>query len=768
MLIAGFVWNELQVNKQLKNSDRQFILQSTWKDPNMGLEFTTLGPLAKALKEQYPNLVANYCRWDGIISNVSKGNKVFREGLQISDSTMLNMYGFELLHGDARTAFQAPFTVVISTDIAVKYFDKTDVIGETLTIENFSGTRHDFMISGVIAKPSRNSVTYINEDNDNQIYIPLASITFFGRYLETWTNPYIISYVKLKEGVTPKDLEKPIEQLIKQNTTDQINQNLKVQPVNLTDYYLNADNGLVKKMLYTLSGTAFFILLMAIINFINMSVSKSSSRMKEIGVRKVMGGQRKQLVSQFLIESVLLVFIATTFALIIYLLFRMYLSDLLGKEIPGILNYPAYYLLVPVILAVIIGLLAGIYPALILSSLKSVDSLKGKLKSVKENVLLRKSLVCFQFCTALIVFIGAIVISKQVELFFSKDLGYNKDFIISAQAPRNWSEKGVQRMETIRNEFAAISEIKKATLSYEIPNGNNAQNIRLYKAFTDSTQAITSNLLYTDNNYAATYSIPIIAGSFLNAGNNSYDLSKIVINEAQVKALGWKNAADAVGKQIKMYNNSTLYTIAGVTKDFHFDSMHKAIQPITFLHIRQANIYRFFSFKIAPGNIQKTISALQKKWTELLPGSAFEYSFMDDTLKKLYYSEIQLKKASYTATALSVIIVLIGVLGLISLSIQKRTREIGIRKVLGAHVLSIISLFLKEFLWIILLAGVIACPIAYFIMGNWLYNYVYRITLTAQPLLISFSLLVVVTALLIMIQVMKAAVANPTKSLRTE
>jgi putative ABC transport system permease protein len=768
MLISGYVWSELQVNKQLKNPHRQYILQSIWKDPSMGLELTTLGPLAKVLKEQYPNLIANYCRWDGIGSIVLKGDKTFREGLQLCDSTMLGMYGFKLMHGDAKTALNGSFTTVISTDIAIKYFGKTDVVGETLSIESFSGSKHDFVVNGVLANPARNSVTYINEDNNNQIYIPLSSVSFFGRYLEVWNNPYIVSYVELKRGVTPKDLEKPIAQLIKQNTPVQIQKNLRVQVVPLTEYYLNADKGLVRKMLYTLSCTAFFILLMAVINFINITVSRSSTRMKEIGVRKVMGGLRKQLIIQFLAESILLVVIATALAMLVYLVSRHYLSDILGKEIPHLFSYPVYYILIPIIFAIITGSLAGLYPAFLLSSLKSVDSLKGKLKMVKENVLLRKSLVGFQFFTALVVFIGALVVSKQVELFFSKDLGYNKDFIISAQAPRDWSEKGVRRMETIRDEFAAMPEIVEVSLSYEIPNGNNARNIRMYKASVDSTQAIMTHLLYADENYAAAYSIPVTAGTFLKTENNSYDLSKIVINETQVKALGWKDGVEAIGKQVKMEGDPTLYTIAGVTKDFHFDSMHKAIQPITFMHIKQARAYRYLSFKVKPGNTAETIAALQKKWQELLPGTAFEYTFMDDTLKKLYYSEIQLKKASETATVLTLIIVLLGVLSLISLSIQNRTKEIGIRKVLGASVPSILTLFIKEFTTVILIAGLIACPIAYLVMQSWLNDYVYRIALTGQPFLIAFMGLSLITALLIILQTIKAALANPVKNLRTE
>lgn len=216
LLIAAYVWSELQVNKNLKNADRQYIIQSKWKDQNQGNELTTLGALAKALRENYPNLVANYYRWDGISSNVSKDNKIFREGLQICDSTMFNMYGFTLLYGDPKTAFEGPFSVVISIDKAIKYFGKTNVVGQTLTIQNFSGSRHDFMITGVMNTPSRNSVTWLNDNNQNQIYISSNNISYFGRNMD-WPNPHIVGYIELQKGVTPKYLQKPIADLVHQN-----------------------------------------------------------------------------------------------------------------------------------------------------------------------------------------------------------------------------------------------------------------------------------------------------------------------------------------------------------------------------------------------------------------------------------------------------------------------------------------------------------------------------------------------------------------------
>jgi putative ABC transport system permease protein len=232
--------------------------------------------------------------------------------------------------------------------------------------------------------------------------------------------------------------------------------------------------------------------------------------------------------------------------------------------------------------------------------------------------------------------------------------------------------------------------------------------------------------------------------------------------------LGMKNAIDAIGSQVKMYGSPTVFTISGVTKDFHFGSMQQTIPPVTFLNVRAINVFRVFSIKLKPGNTPGSITALQKKWSQLMPGAPFEYKFMDETLAQLYKSEIQLKQASYIAGTLSLIIVLLGILGLVSLNIRKRTKEIGIRKVLGSSVKSIIALFLKEILFVILIAGVVACPIAYIIMNKWLSDYVYRIDITLTPFIITIFLLGFTTSILVFAQTIKAAMANPTKSLRTE
>ena len=770
LLIGAYVWGQLQVNHQLKNANNQYIILSKWKDPNLGNDITSIADLPKSLADNYPNLVANYYHFDGVSTNVSKGDMHYREAIQLGDSTLLKMYGFKLLDGDARTALNDPFAVVITQKMALKYFGKTEVAGQTLSFESMHGDHHDFMITGVLAPIGKNSVTDLIAGSGSEFFFPAAAAKYFNRTLTGWVNAGTVDYLELKAGVDPKTVDRAIASLMQKLEPDQvIRTSLTPYLVNLQDYSMTANGGLVKKMTRTLSGIAFFILLMAIINFVNICVGRASGRMREMGIRKVMGGLRKQLIGQFLAESTLMVAIATAIALIIYLIARPYFSDILGSDLAGLFNFPLYLPLVLVLFVLLIGMIAGIYPALVLSALKSVDSLKGKLSSVKESVAFRKTLVAFQFLTAGTVLIGAIIISKQVNLFFNGNLGYDKNYIVYAQVPRDWTPQGVNKIENIRQQLLQMPQVSNATLSYEIPDGHNGGNYLVYPQ-SNKTHIISVTGMVTDGNYTAVYNIPLKAGTFLNRTYSPADSVQIAVNQSQAAALGWRNPADAVGQKviIPAYSNTEPYTICGVTADFVFGSMRTQTGPVTFMNVYKTNLYRYFSIKLKPGNLQGSIAALQKKWGELLPGAPFEYHFMDDALGKLYSNEIHLKKAAYIATGLAMVIVLLGVLGLISLGIQKRTKEIGIRKVLGATVTSIVGMLSSDFLKLVAIAALIAFPIGWYAMNSWLQGFAYRTSINWWVFVIAGVLSVFITIATVSFRAIKAALMNPVNSLRSE
>lgn len=768
LLIGTYVWQELQVNAKLRNADRQYLVQSKWKETNMGPDFTTLAPMAKTLRDNYPHLVANYYRFDAITTVISTGDKSFREEVHLGDSTLLTMYGFELLHGNARTALDAPSSMVISSETALKYFGKLDVVGEAMTIASFSEEKKEYTVSGVLKKTSNNSVTNLL-DPDIPVFLSARNMVFFDRgNLETWNRSNIVNYIELQEGVQREDLIDPINQILASNAPENMKGNLEIYLTPLKEYYRETNNGLVEKSMITFVVVSFFILLMSIVNFVNIFIGNSTSRLKEIGVRKVLGGMKIQVINQFLTESLIVAGISMLLSLLFYQMFLPYFEDIVGKEMKSLLFSSLYFIIVAIVLVMSIGILAGLYPAFILSKIQSIDAMKGKLKSVKENVLFRRSLIVSQFSIALFVIGSTYIIVQQVSYFFDKDLGYNKESILTVTVPRDWTAQGVLKMESIRNEMENLPEIKKASLSYEIPNGNAGFSNGLYNMGEDSTNAISVTILQTDEAYAETYQIPLAGGEFFSASKSESSSHKIVINEAAALALGYGKPALAVGGQVYFLGFDQIFTVEGVVENFHFGSMHRAISPLVFTHIKNTNQYRYMSFQIQPSNLAPSLALIENKWKALLPETPFEFNFMDDSIKQLYKTEIQLQKASNVATILSLIIVLLGVIGTVSMSVSKRTKELGIRKVLGASVGNIVFLFLHEFLLLLILAVIISFPVVLYVMNMWLENYAYSIGVDWIALGSVGLIFGAIISLLVSLQSMRAAFANPINALKNE
>lgn len=766
LLIGSYIWSEIEVNHYLKDYKNQYIIQSHWKKADMGTELTTLGPLAKSLKEQYPWLVKNYYRFDAIGSVIKNGDQSFKENIALGDSTLLGMYGFSLLKGNSSTALKKPFSVVLTEEKANKFFGSTNVIGKTITISSISGLEHQFMITGLLKKPFRNTVTHLNEINDNQFFVSSSNLDFFARNMN-WNNVDIIGFIELNEGVSLADLERPIQKLLHDNTQAQVYSNLQPYLIPLSSYYLEANGRMVFKAVLSLTLISIFILLMAIINFINLSVSQSSSRLREISVRKVIGSTKKELIVQFLSESIALVSFSSIIAIIVFILVKDWFSKALYQQLPSIQEFPLWYIIFPFLLIPFIGLIAGAYPALILSSVNVISALKGKLPVKRDKSEMQMTLLGFQFLTATLVIIGAMVITKQIHYFFNTPLGYEKEFVITAGVPREYSAKGLNHMMNIRNQFLKIPEIENSSLSYSILDGHGAGITSCYKRGSDSSKAVSAETIFSDENFASTYRIPVVAGSYFRKPFTMHDSSNVVLNQTAVKMLGYTDKS-ALGKQLREWGDPRIYTVSGVVADFHFGSMGSSVKPLIFHTVSLFFLYRFICFKLKPGITQQTIKILQKKWSVLLPGAPFEYVFQNETLESLYRNELQLQNAIYVAGALALIIVLLGIFGLVSISIQRRTKELAIRKILGSSVLSIILLFTKDVLPVASIGALLACPIAYLMMDAWLNNYAYKIQLTIFPFLISICSIIMVSGFLIVVLTLKIAMANPVKSIKTE
>lgn len=767
LLIGAYIWSELQVNRQLRNANRQYILTSEWRDPNIGYPLTSIGPLAKQLKEKYPTVVSGYYRFDGITTIVSKGEKYFREGIQIGDSTMLQLYGFDLEAGDSRTALNEPNSIVITVEKARLFFGKESAVGQTLTLQSFSGSTKDFRVTGVLKEPGDNSVTHLNGDNQNHFFVPQSEISFFGRSdMESWNNLYVVSYIELQEGRTAADLKEPIRQLLKTNASPAVVQDLQVKPLSLFRFYREKENGYVNRMMNVLLLTGLFVLLMAMVNFINLSISRSSSRMREIGVRKVLGGARSQLIVQFLAESILLVFLSALLALAAYTLVKPLFEQFTGKQLPQLNDLPIQSFIAIPLLVLVLGILAGIYPAFVLSALKAAQAVKGIQSSISDRILLRKALVGVQFSLALLLLTATVVVSRQIRYFFGGSLGYNKEYVIAAQVPRDWSDAGVRHMEGLRDRLARHPDVESVSLGYEIPNGNNGGTAQLFPQSADSTKAVSSQVMMTDPYFPETYQVGMAAGRYFNAGQK--DTLQLAINATAAKALGWSEARAAVGQPVRIAGDPRIFTVKAVVSDYHFGSMQDRIPPMVYLQVQLTKTYRFFSIRLKPGSINRSLANVEAEWRKLMPGAPFNYKFQDDTLRTLYDTELRMQKAAYLGAGLAITMVLLGLLGLVTITLNRRMKEFGIRKVLGASFYGMLLLVLREFLFVLLPAALLALPLGYWIMHQWLQQYAYRTAIGATPFLIATGTVLLVTLLLVFFRSLHVLRSNPVHTLRSE
>ena len=560
---------------------------------------------------------------------------------------------------------------------------------------------------------------------------------------------------------------KPFKQILAKYTAKNIQDNLQVELAPVNDYYLKENDSSVQKMITALSFIAVFILLMAIINFININIGTSSYRIKEIGLRKVFGSIRVQLITQFISEALILTFIAAALSLIFYTLLRNLFSEILNTSLPSIWHFGLLQISLFVALIIAIGSLSGIYPAFVLSASDTINSVKGKTDSAKGGLLLRKGLLVVQFSLAIIVFISAINVSKQMSFIFNKDLGYNKEQLLLVDAyPKQWDSVGVQRMKMVKQQLLTLPEVKSASLSFEIPVRKPPGQITLYAQGKENSNPLVLSAFAADQDYAKTFGLKMEAGSFFSQA--AFIPNQIVVNNSAAKALGFADVASAVGRQITQPAGNPVLTISGVIKDYNYSSLQQQIAPLVIVNFEDTRTYRYMNLRLITDNYPKAVDDIKKKWKDLLPDAPFEYAFMDDQFQSLYTSEVQLKKAADIATALNLIIVFLGVFGVVAFTLAKRNKEIAVRKVLGADMKNILSLFIKDYAWLICIANLIAWPVAYFICNQWLENYAYRIQQNAVPYVVVGIFIFIVAFVLITAQCFKAAMANPVKSLRTE
>lgn len=759
-IIYLYVTYELSYDDYNEKGDRLFRLVSKVQEPKKLVEFArTSPPIAERVKANFPEVSA-FTRFSESQRLISyKGKKLYDTKILYADSALLEMFSLGLLEGDAHKALANPYSIVITQSMAKRYFGNEEPFGKMMQLADTV----NLMVTGIIKDIPRNSHfttdCFISSVTRNDLF---KNDSNWIEIEKAWLNCSIFSYILIKENTNPEILQTKINAMLEKEMADLNKQvglvmHIEMQPVGDIHLKSHLDSefpGIVKgdiTYVYIFSGAAFLILLIACCNFINLSTARSLNRSKEIGLRKVIGAGRYQLVGQFLGESLVFTVFASVIAFIIVLISIPFFNKLLG--IPLTLNLFWLYLII--ILSV--GILAGLYPALLMSSFAPVQSLKGKISHGISDIFLRKGLVVFQFTIAIILIIGTTLILRQLDFIQNRNIGLNKDQVLNLKLkPQDVGKAGMILKELQKNPKVvqgSINNFSFKEMGYQLmsPEG-----------FAENETA-SAYVVFADENFLPTYQMSLVAGR-----NFSRDFSTdlehaVMVNETAVKEFGWKTSKEALGKKLNFGDERR---VVGVIKDFNFASLHDEVKPLVtgFTAERSNNI----SLRLKTEDLSATLKELENTWKTVATQSPFATSFLEEDFDSLYRTERNIRNVLSAFTFLSVLVACLGLFGLASFTIKQRFREIGIRKVLGSSVKDIVQLLSKDFLKLVIISFVIASPIAWYIMNKWLQDYAFRIDIGFWVFVIAGSMAFVVAFLTVSLQAMKAAVANPIKSLRTE
>ncbi|MGD8779728.1 MAG: ABC transporter permease [Ignavibacteria bacterium] len=772
ILIMLFVQDELSYDKFNKKADRIYRIHSDLKLGENEFRATYMGaPVAKTLVADYPEVEDAFRFRQAGTWFIKYGDKVVKEtGMIFADSNMFNFFDIPLLKGNPETALAKPNAVVISLKMAEKIFGNEDPLGKTVILDN----KYDYEITGVFDKVPNNS---------HFKYEGFASLTTLEQSRNNfWLNMNFQTYVLLKPGVDYKQLESKfpgmvekyigpeMEQLIGKSLSQLEEEGNRagffLQP--LLDIHLHSDlqgeigvNGDIKYV-YLFTSIAFFILLIACINFMNLSTARSANRAKEVGLRKVVGSQRGQLIWQFLTESMILSLIALAIAIgLIYLSLPLF-NSLSGKEISLSFSGNMPLLLTMFGVIMFVGLLAGSYPALFISAFKPVEVLKGKLKMGAKSGFLRSSLVVFQFAASIIMIIGTTVVYNQLQYVQNKKLGYNKEQALIVRDAFILGDK----VQTFKDELVKNDEIITGSVSDFLPTPSNRSKSMVFPEGQPSDDNSTPVSTWgVDMDYIKTMGMEIVKGRDFNKEFIA-DSKTAIINETLAKQFGW---TDPIGKKISKYEGSKpvmgTYRIIGVVKDFHFESLKNEIGPLVFFIENRTGAV---SFRFKGNNVASVLDLVRNKWDEFASGQPFEYTFLDDEFAGMYKEEQKLGKIFRLFAVLAIFVGSLGLFGLSAFTAEQRTKEIGVRKVLGASVGGIVILLSKEFIKLIFISFIIAVPIAYYYMNGWLQDFAYRTEIGIITLAFAGLSALLIALMTVSYHAVKIAVTNPTKSLRYE
>ncbi len=773
LLISLYITNELSYDKYNTNAADIYRVERTFKNAETGAVSLELGAVAPTIG---PLLQNDFKDIKAITSVLPTGtttfhykDKIFNEpNVYFTDENFFTVFDVNVTKGNKSKGLQEPYSIMLSQGVANKYFGDKDPIDKMVKLDQQISCK----VTGVYKSLPANA--HLHPD----VMLSFATLKDSAIYGEenlrhNWGNNSFYDYLLLPAHYDARKLEAQFPAFLNRHVPHEDD---KFQPSawtslslrKLTDIHLYShkdseveENGDIKRV-YIFSAIALFILLIACINYMNLSTARSALRAREIGVRKVVGAGKPELVAQFLSESVLVCGIATIISFSLTWIALPWLNNISGQSFT-IQNLLAPSVTLP-LLAVpfVVGILSGIYPAVYLSSFQPVKVLKGIIKTGKNNLSFRKVLVVTQFSISIILIISTAVVIRQLQYMQNKSLGFNKEQIITLG-----NNGGLDNSFTaFKAALLANSNIQNVARSSRIPSGRllDSQGSQISNGNSLAPTKADIKYVVADENFIPAYQVRIVAGRNF-AKTNGTDTSSFIINEAAVKALGLRTNEEAIGKPF-MYGDRK-GQIEGVINDFNFESLHQRIIPLVLFTSKTANGYNRISVKVS-GNVQSAVAHIEKTWKTYLPEMPFDYTFLDDRFAKLYKAEHQQQTIFTIFAGIAIFIACLGLFGLSAFTITQRVKEIGIRKVLGASTGSIVQLLSKEFLWLVTIASLVAFPIAWYAMHNWLQDFAYRTDISWWIFIIAACVAIIIAFATISLQSIKAALANPVKSLRSE
>ncbi|GAA4325314.1 ABC transporter permease [Flaviaesturariibacter amylovorans] len=774
LLIGLYITHELSYDRQHPQAKNTYRLERTFlnfNDGSVSLQLSAVAPpFAGLVQNDFPEVKTITRLLPNGQTAFRFGEKMFYEpNVYFADEHLPKVFDFTLLRGNPAKALQDPFSVVLSEEVAKKYFGDTDPLNQLVQLDNNLPCK----VTGVYKAFAPNTHLHpaalisFNTLRDSSIYGEQNLRTNFG-------NNAFFTYLVLPAGYDPARLQAQFPAFQDRHLPSDDNGSIKPSKYSrlslraLTDIHLHSHlddeaepNGDIKRV-YIFSVIALFILLIACINYMNLSTARSLLRAREIGVRKVIGAQRKELIAQFLMESVLITLLATVIAVAATVLLLPWINRTAGTDLSVTTLLRPAFLLPLLLVPFIVGGLAGIYPALFLSNFQPIQVLKGFLRVGSGSLSLRKALVVLQFSVSIILIIATAVVFRQLSYLQQKNLGYDREQVVTL-----FNNSGLDgRFAAFRNDLMASRNITGVARSTRIPTGRLLDSRGSMLRSGDSLAPTGADIKYVlaDEDFIPVYNMQMAAGRNFDRARGS-DSTGFVLNEAATRVLGVKRPADIVG-QVFQYGG-VQGTVIGVMRDFHFESLHQRIIPLVLAKAPPGNGYGRLSIKVS-GDVRAALAHLESTWKKYLPQAPFDYSFLDASYAALYASEQRQAKLFTTFAAVALFIACLGLLGLSVFAISQRIKEIGIRKVLGADAGSIVFLLSRDFLRPVLLATCISFPVAWFVMSRWLQDFAYRIDMPWWVFLVAGAVAALVAFCTVSLQALRAASANPVKNLRTE